>query len=76
MIDLVELRGTEDFLGDVVRLADDLLGSEDEAAAFLGETATPLLERIGDPTLSPDANDIITRARDLALDRLLEGDAR
>lgn len=75
-IDLDALRGAEDFTGDVVRLADDLLVDTTSAAALLDEIADPLLERVGDPTLSPDAADVLTRARDLALDRLLAGDAR
>lgn len=75
-IDLDALRGAEDFTGDVVRLADDLLRDAVVGAVLLDEIAAPLLERIGDPSLSPDAADVLARARDLALDRLLEGDAR
>jgi exonuclease SbcD len=75
-IDLEELRAAEDFTGDVVRLVDDLLADPAAAPALLDEVAGPLLERVGDPSLSPDAADIVSRARDLALDRLLAGDAR
>ncbi|PKQ37988.1 MAG: hypothetical protein CVT59_05225 [Actinobacteria bacterium HGW-Actinobacteria-1] len=75
-IDLDSLRVAEDFTGDVIRLADDLLGDTEEGAAFVGEVAAALLDRVGDPGLVPDVADILTRARDLALDRLLGGDAR
>ncbi len=75
-LDLDSLRDAEDFAGDVVRLADDLLGDATAADSFVDEIAATLLERIGDPSLAPDAADVLSRARDLALDRLLEGDAR
>ncbi len=75
-IDLDSLRTAEDFTGDVIRLADDLLGNASDGAAFIDEVAAALLDRVGDPTLAPDAADILARARDLALDRLLDGDAR
>lgn len=75
-LDLDSLRVAEDFTGDVIRLADDLLGDTEDGAAFVGEVAAALLDRVGDPGLAPDVADILTRARDLALDRLLDGDAR
>ncbi len=75
-IDLEGLRDAGDFTGDVVRLADDLLANKAAAASLVDEIAASLLERLGDASLAPDAADIIARARDLALDRLLEGDAR
>ncbi len=75
-IDLGTLRGAEDFTGDVVRLADDLLGDATAGAAFVGEIAAALLARLGKDAPAPDIADVIARARDLALDRLLEGDAR
>lgn len=75
-IDLDSLRDAEDFAGDVVRLSDDLLGDPGTAGEFIAEIASAVLERVGDPSLSPDAGDVLSRARDLALDRLLEGDAR
>jgi len=75
-IDLNDLRDVNDFIGDVVRLADDLLADAAAGASLLDEIAAPLLERLGDLSGSPDTSDVISRARDLALDRLLEGDAR
>lgn len=74
--DLGALREAEDFTGDVVRLADDLLGDATSGAAFVGEIAAALLDRLGKDAPAPDAADVIARARDLALDRLLEDDAR
>ncbi|PKQ20996.1 MAG: hypothetical protein CVT66_01890 [Actinobacteria bacterium HGW-Actinobacteria-6] len=75
-IDIDALRSAEDFTGDVVRLADELLADTDQGAAFVDEIASALLDRVADPSLAPDVVDVLTRARDLALDRLLEGDAR
>lgn len=75
-IDLEGLRAAGDFTGDVVRLADDLLADEVAGASLVDDVAASLLERLADASLAPDAADIIARARDLALDRLLEGDAR
>jgi DNA repair exonuclease SbcCD nuclease subunit len=75
-IDIDALRSAEDFTGDVVRLVDDLLVDAEHGAAFVDEVASALLDRVADSTLTPDAADVLTRARDLALDRLLEGDAR
>lgn len=74
-IDLDSLRGAEDFTGDVVRLADDLLGDA-TGVALVDEIAAPLLDRVSDAAFAPDAADVLARARDLALDRLLDGDAR
>ncbi|TDB37636.1 MAG: DNA repair exonuclease [Actinobacteria bacterium] len=75
-IDLEALRSAEDFTGDVIRLADDLLEDSAQGHAFVDEVAATLLDRVGDPGLVPDAPDILARARDLALDRLLDGDTR
>ena len=74
--DLHGLRTSEDFIGDVIRLTDDLLGDTAVGAAFLDEIVTPLLDRVGDPSFTVDAADVLARARDLALDRLIGGDAR
>jgi len=75
-IDLGGLRDAGDFTGDVVRLADDLLADPSTAESIVAEIAAPLFERLGDPSFTVDVTDVIARARDLALDRLLEGDAR
>ncbi|MHB1340702.1 MAG: metallophosphoesterase family protein [Coriobacteriia bacterium] len=70
-IDLHALRATEDFSGDIVRMADEYLADPERAKALVRDELAALFERVGDAVLPPDAVGIITRARDLALDRLL-----
>jgi DNA repair exonuclease SbcCD nuclease subunit len=76
VLDLNALRATEDFGGDVVRLADHLLADDVAAAAFVADVADPLMERVRDAAPAPDAADVIARARDLVLDRLFGEAAR
>ncbi|MGB4593304.1 MAG: DNA repair exonuclease [Coriobacteriia bacterium] len=75
-IDLDSLRGTEDFGGDIVRLADELLADPARAEAFVKEELAALFERVGDAAGFPDASAVISRARDRALDRLLAEEDR
>ena len=79
-LDLAALAGDAGLPGDVVRGAAALLENPDAAAALAEETLGPLLRSV--PGLSPedrrglDPVDLVRRARDAALDRLLpEGEA-
>ncbi len=63
------LRESEEFAGDLVRLADERLA---DAETITSELLAPLAEYAGrDLGVSFDARAIIERARDAALDRLL-----
>lgn len=75
-IDLEALRSADEFTGDVVRLVDELIADATSGDEFVAEIAGPLLDRVGDPALAPVSADVLVRARDLALDRLLQGDER
>jgi DNA repair exonuclease SbcCD nuclease subunit len=75
-IDLETLRGSEEFAGDLVRMADGLIDDPDAAASFVAELIEPLLERAGTDLPSPDPAAVIAAARDLALDRLLTEEDR
>src|SRR5665648_866279 len=75
-LDLDALRAAEDFGGDVVRLADEVLGDDSAAAALVAGVLGPLVERTGDAADVPEPADVIARARDLVLDRLFGGAGR
>jgi len=75
-MEVAALREGDDLAGDVVRLADEIL-ARGAAASFIAEVAEPLSAALdaGDlPEPQPDV--VLERARDLVLDRLLEGEGR
>jgi len=75
-IDLGTLRASEEFAGDLVRTADELLADPQAAEALVAEIASPLLDKAGTDLAAPDVLAVIERARDLALDRLLAEEDR
>lgn len=77
MLDLGSLRDDEQITGDLVRLADALLADEDALAGFIAEATGPVLSALDARDVpAVDARDVLERARDLALDRLLAGEDR
>ncbi len=75
-IDLDQLRASEEFAGDLVRMADDLLADPVAAAELVAELTGPILEKGGTDLVAPDLATVIAAARDLALDRLLAEEDR
>jgi DNA repair exonuclease SbcCD nuclease subunit len=74
-LDLEAVRSGQDFSGDLVRLADDLLADDRAVLAYVDSIAGPvlgLLDRRDMPSVDPTA--VLERARDLALDRLMAGE--
>ena len=72
-LDLDEIRATPDFTSDLVRLADELLEDESAAEELIREIVEPLEGTIGAFDAGMDSREIVERARDICLDRLLEG---
>jgi len=76
-LDLDLVREGSDFAADLVRLTDALLADEEAAAACLDGVMRPVLGALDARDVPPvDSRDIISRARDLALDRLLAEERR
>jgi len=76
-VDLDLVRAGSDFAADLVRLTDALLVDEEAAAACLDGVMRPVLGALDARDLPDvDGRDIISRARDLALDRLLAEEQR
>ncbi|MBN2403951.1 MAG: DNA repair exonuclease [Coriobacteriia bacterium] len=75
-IDLDQLRASEEFAGDLVRMADGLLADPVAAAEIVAELIGPVLEKGGTDLAAPDPATVIAAARDLALDRLLAEEDR
>jgi len=76
-VDLDELREGQDFAADLVRLSDGLLADEHALLEFTDRITRPVLGALdlGDvPEL--DAREVLVRARDMALDRLLTEEDR
>lgn len=72
VIDLDAIRAGSDLAADLVREADRLLGDQDALDSCLEEIAAPVLRRLSARDgVTFDPRDVVTRARDLALDRLL-----
>ena len=72
-LDLDEIRATPDFSGDLVRLCDELLSDETQAASLVCEVMDPLESSVGAVELEMSPGEVLRRARDLCLDGLLEG---
>jgi DNA repair exonuclease SbcCD nuclease subunit len=69
-LDIESMREAEDFLGDLVRHADNL-----EPSQAIDEVLAELRAKFGAlPELDIDAEDALVRARDLCLDLLMPGD--
>jgi DNA repair exonuclease SbcCD nuclease subunit len=71
-IDLAHVRAGSDFAAEAVRVADELEADEAVLAALVGELSAPVATTLGSgytPSLSP--TDLLTQARDAALDLLL-----
>jgi len=75
-IDLEVLRSSEEFAGDLVRMADELLADPASAASLVEEILGPFSDRAGSDLTPKDAASVIAAARDLALDRLLAEEDR
>lgn len=75
--DVDTLRDGVDFAGDLVRLTDDLLADDRRLLALVESAAGPVLSAM-DTRDAPalDAADLLERARDLALDRMLAEEDR
>lgn len=76
-VDLDVLRAGEDLAADLLQIADDLAADDERRTALIQEVLEPVLGKV-DAKDRPiiDAGTILERARDLALDRLLEEEAR
>lgn len=72
-IDVEFLLGVEDFTGDLVRIAHDLMADPAQSEEFVGGALSGLDGAFG--RRERDARDLIERARDECLDRLLGGEA-
>lgn len=76
-VDLVTLRESADFAGDLVRLTDTLLADERALLALVDAASGPALSALdGRDVLAIDAPDLLERARDLVLDRMLAEEDR
>ncbi len=74
-IDLDAVREGGGFAAEVVRVAD-AHAVPDEAAALLGDVLAPLHRVLDGVDLDLDAVDVVERARDLCLDKLLAEEGR
>lgn len=71
------LRGSADFPGDLVRLADELLADERALLALVDGASAPVLSAMdARDVLAIDAAALLERARDLALDHMLAEEDR
>ncbi len=73
-VDLEALRAQEDFVGDLVRLADGVLADEVAIEAMFAEVIDPVRKKVGGSAVDLDPRTVLERARDLCLDRLLAED--
>jgi len=74
VLDVEFLRGVEDFTGDLVRIADDLLAEPEAASALIQEALGGIDGAFG--VRSRDERLLIERARDVCLDRMIGGEDR
>jgi DNA repair exonuclease SbcCD nuclease subunit len=74
-LDIEALREGEDLAGDLVRIADALREDPARLEALVAEVSGPLFAVLDRREVtSPDAQSLLERACDLALDRLLHGE--
>jgi exonuclease SbcD len=73
-LDVDAIRSSQDFLGDLVRVADDLASDPSRLAGAVREVLGPLEASLGVLDMDSDDSALLTRARDVCLDRL-GGDA-
>lgn len=72
-IDLDEVRAAPDFAGDLVRIADELISDDAQAESLLRDVIGPFESSMGVVELGMGPSEVLERARDLCLDKLLEG---
>lgn len=70
-LDIDAIRAGGDFAAQLVRLADRVLADEDALDALVGEVLDPVRKTVGDADPGMSNAEIVERARDVCLDRLL-----
>ncbi|MFA5844155.1 MAG: metallophosphoesterase [Coriobacteriia bacterium] len=76
-LDLDEVRAGADFAADFVRLVDEVLADTAAVASLVREAAGPVEGAVGVVDLGSSAAEIVERARETCLDRLLaDGETR
>ena len=74
-IDLDSLRDAEDLAGDLVRIADSLATDDARLEGIVASISGPVFAALDRrEVVELDSADLLERARDVALDRLLAGD--
>ena len=63
-------------LGDLARLSAELLADPGRVSALVSDVRAPLEASVGVVELDADGAALLARARDICLDRLLEGGDR
>jgi DNA repair protein SbcD/Mre11 len=74
VLDIDATRGSQDFAGDLVRLADELAADPAALAETIAVLLGPIEAALGAADLELTASGLLERARDVCLDRL-EGEA-
>lgn len=69
ILDVEAIRASSDFAGDLVRIADSLAADAAEGHAFVADALAEIDRAVGLGEL--DVADVLERARDICLDRLL-----
>ncbi len=72
-VDLATLRNGDDIISDLVSLTDERLGSPDPLSGLAGPEPPVALSRRAAGHDTPSDRDLLTTARDLALEALLDG---
>lgn len=74
--DLGAYRLAQDFGGDLVRLADEIAADPERLDALVNDVTSPLEASVGALDLGADPAELLLAARDIALDRLEDGEGR
>lgn len=74
-LDVDALRDAQDFAGDLVRLADELVADAAALEALVADVVGPIESSLGTVDLEMTPCELLERARDVCLDRL-EGEVR
>jgi hypothetical protein len=74
-LDIEGIRGSQDFDGDLVRLADELAADPDALRSTIAGILRPAESTLGAFETTLTDSELLMRARDICLDRL-EGGAR